>query len=166
MPNLLSGSARPVYIDNIWHRKNRWSLVAFSEFKFRLKLVSKETLQKVGYGNVRRYQLGIPIWRALSGLTEIEPEGIRYVASRDQTAVFIDVRDSEAFQAGTLAQAVNIPASLVGPGSGGQEIKDKEDEKRAASLQSATPTKADNPSHKEDFNSLLTSVATEKQSDD
>ena len=47
-----------------------------------------------------------------------------------------------------------------------QYFKDKEDGKRAASLQSATPTKADNPLHKEDFNSLLVSAATAKQSDD
>ena len=87
-------------------------------------------LLKAGYRNVRRYQLGIPVWRALGGLTEIEPEGIRYVLSRDQTAVFIDVRDSEAFQAGTLANARNIPASLVGPGSGGQEVKDAKQDGR------------------------------------
>ena len=36
----------------------------------------------------------------------------------------------------------------------------------ASQADSALPTKADNPSHKEDFNSLLTSVATAKKSGD
>lgn len=46
-----------------------------------------------GYTNVRRYQLGIPVWRALGGVTQIEPEGIRYVLEKDDSAVFIDARD-------------------------------------------------------------------------
>ena len=40
-----------------------------------------EELLAAGYTNVRRYQLGIPVWRALVGLTEIELDG---VASRPQ----------------------------------------------------------------------------------
>ena len=87
-------------------------------------------LLKVGYKNVRRYQLGIPVWRALGGLTVIEPEGISYILGRDQTAVFVDVRESDAFNASTLTGAVNVPASLVGPGSGGQEIKDAKNDGR------------------------------------
>ena len=87
-------------------------------------------LLKAGYKNVRRYQLGFPVWRALGGLTVIEPEGVRYVASRDQTAVFVDVRDTVNFAGGSLALAVNIPASLVEPGKGGQEIKDAKEDGR------------------------------------
>ena len=87
-------------------------------------------LAKAGYRNVRRYQLGIPVWRALGGLTVIEPEGIRHVEIRDQTAVFVDVRDATEFTAGTLGKAVNIPASLLGPGKGGQEIKDAKEDGR------------------------------------
>jgi hypothetical protein len=48
---------------------------------------------------VRRYQLGIPVWRALGGLTEIELEGLRYVLEGDRTAVFIDARDPKEFAA-------------------------------------------------------------------
>ena len=87
-------------------------------------------LFKAGYKNVQRYQLGIPVWRALGGLTVIELEGISYILSQDQTAVFVDVRESDAFNADTLTRAVNIPASLVGPGSGGQEIKDAKNDGR------------------------------------
>ena len=36
-------------------------------------------LVKAGYTHVRRYQLEIPVWRALGGLSEIELEGLRYV---------------------------------------------------------------------------------------
>ena len=38
-----------------------------------------EDLLAAGFTNVRRYQLGIPVWRALGGLTQIEPEGVRNV---------------------------------------------------------------------------------------
>jgi rhodanese-related sulfurtransferase len=49
-----------------------------------------EELLEAGYSNVRRYQLGIPVWRALGGVTEIEPEGLAYVLGADATAVVID----------------------------------------------------------------------------
>src|SRR5436190_15898851 len=35
-----------------------------------------EELITAGYGNVRRYQLGIPVWRALGGVTVIEPDAL------------------------------------------------------------------------------------------
>ncbi len=72
-----------------------------------------DELVEAGYRNVRRYQLGIPVWRALGEVTEIELEGIQYVLGRDQTAVLIDTRDAEQFRAGTTASARNIPASRV-----------------------------------------------------
>jgi rhodanese-related sulfurtransferase len=75
-----------------------------------------------GYTNVRRYQLGIPIWRVLVGLTEIELEGILYVVEKDQTAVLIDARDPEEFKTATIPGAVNIPFSGVKPGKN-DEIK-------------------------------------------
>ncbi|HWT85824.1 MAG TPA: rhodanese-like domain-containing protein, partial [Myxococcales bacterium] len=33
-------------------------------------------LRDDGFTNVRRYQLGIPTWRALGGITQIEPAGL------------------------------------------------------------------------------------------
>lgn len=81
-----------------------------------------DDLLAAGYTNVRRYQLGIPVWRALGEITEVELEGIHYVAGKDQTAVFIDTRDADQFKAGTLASARNIPASRVEPGKGGKEV--------------------------------------------
>jgi rhodanese-related sulfurtransferase len=47
-----------------------------------------EELLAAGYTNVRRYQLGIPVWRALVGVTEVELAGLLYVLKDDRTAVF------------------------------------------------------------------------------
>ena len=49
------------------------------------KRVSEELLA-AGFTNVRRYQLGIPVWRALVGLTEIELEAVQHVIQKDRTA--------------------------------------------------------------------------------
>jgi rhodanese-related sulfurtransferase len=80
-------------------------------------------LLAAGYTNVRRYQLGIPIWRILVGFTEIELEGILYVVRKDQTAVLIDARDFQRFKTGTIPGAANLPLSGVKPGKKDDEIK-------------------------------------------
>ena len=72
-----------------------------------------EALLEAGYTDVRRYQLGAPVWRALVGVMEIEPDGIRYVFENDQTAVWIDVRDSSEFREGSIPGARNLPQSGV-----------------------------------------------------
>ncbi len=82
-----------------------------------------EELLAAGYTNVRRYQLGIPIWRGLGGVCQIEPEGLRYVLRQDRTAIVIDARESKQFGAGTLPGARNIPRSLVLEGRDVGEIK-------------------------------------------
>ncbi|UCF82558.1 MAG: hypothetical protein JSV50_15370 [Desulfobacteraceae bacterium] len=76
-----------------------------------------------GYTNIRRYQLGIPIWRILVGFTEIELEGILYVVGKDHTAVLIDARDPQQFKTGTIPGAVNLPVSGLKPGKDEDEIK-------------------------------------------
>ena len=43
-----------------------------------------EMLVSSGYANVRRYQLGLPMWRTLSGPVEIELEGILRVYTIDR----------------------------------------------------------------------------------
>jgi rhodanese-related sulfurtransferase len=72
-----------------------------------------EELLEAGYTNVRRYQLGAPVWRALIGVMEIELDGIRYVRDADRTAVFIDARAAEEFQVGSLPGARSIPLADV-----------------------------------------------------
>jgi rhodanese-related sulfurtransferase len=72
-----------------------------------------DELVAAGYTGVRRYQLGIPVWRALVGVTQIEPEGIRHVREGDRTAVFFDARPAEEFKAGTLTGARHLPKAEV-----------------------------------------------------
>lgn len=89
-----------------------------------------DELLAAGYTNVRRYQLGIPVWRALGGLTEIEPDGLKHVVANDQTTVLIDVREADAFRSGTLYNARNIPRSGVLEGKDVGEVKRAKDDGR------------------------------------
>lgn len=68
-----------------------------------------EKLIAAGFTNVRRYQLGLPMWRALSGPVEIELEGILRVYKIDQTAVFFDARSEEEFSKQSLPGTYNVP---------------------------------------------------------
>src|SRR5262245_45815291 len=67
-----------------------------------------EELLAAGFTNVRRYQLGLPVWRALGGSTEIELEGIVRIFNVDRTAVFVDARTQEEFASGSLPGARNV----------------------------------------------------------
>ena len=67
-----------------------------------------EDLLSTGFTNVRRYQLGIPVWRALGGITQIEAEGARYVMQNDHTAVWLDTRSEADVQKGSLPGAKRI----------------------------------------------------------
>ena len=49
-------------------------------------------LLKRGYTGVRRYQLGLPLWRALGRTVQTDLEGYRYVFASDRTAVLVDAR--------------------------------------------------------------------------
>jgi len=69
-----------------------------------------EDLAKPGYTAVRRYQLGLPVWRALGNTAQTNLEGIRYVLQEDKTAVFVDARARAEFEAGSVAGAVNVRA--------------------------------------------------------
>jgi rhodanese-related sulfurtransferase len=72
-----------------------------------------EQLVGAGFTNVRRYQLGLPVWRALGGVTEIELDGIVRIFNVDRTAVFVDGRTTEEFSAGSLPGARNIPVGTT-----------------------------------------------------
>ena len=50
-------------------------------------------LAQAGYKTVRRYQLGIPMWRALGGVTQVEKEALLDLLARDKTAVLVDARE-------------------------------------------------------------------------
>jgi rhodanese-related sulfurtransferase len=67
-----------------------------------------DELAAAGFNNLRRYQLGIPVWRALGGVTQIEAEGVRYVMQSDHTAVWLDTRAPELFEKNTLPGAKRL----------------------------------------------------------
>ena len=67
-----------------------------------------EELKKQGYTNLRRYQLGLPVWRALGNTVQTDLPGVRYVLAGDKTAVWVDARSAEIFAKGSLPGAVNI----------------------------------------------------------
>jgi len=86
------------------------------------KRLSDELLAS-GYTNVRRYQLGMPVWRALGGIGQIERDGAALVARSDRSAVWIDVRASEEFSKGSLPGARSVPRGLVLAGKDTGELK-------------------------------------------
>jgi len=93
-----------------------------------------EELLAAGFTNVRRYQLGIPVWRALGGLTEIEVEAIQHVSRNDRTAVFLDARAPDEFGAGTVPGARSIPQSATQPGKDVGEVRRAKDDGRLPML--------------------------------
>ena len=74
-----------------------------------------EQLVNAGFTNVRRYQLGIPMWRALNGPVEIELEGILRVYKIDQTALFFDARSVEDFAKASLPEHTMCPPTRSRP---------------------------------------------------
>jgi rhodanese-related sulfurtransferase len=68
-----------------------------------------EQLLDAGFTNIQRYQLGMPIWRALGGPTEIELEGIVRNFHLDKTVVYFDARSPQEFAKGSLPGALNNP---------------------------------------------------------
>jgi rhodanese-related sulfurtransferase len=73
-------------------------------------------LVAAGFTNVTRYQLGIPVWRALGGPTAIELGGIVRIYGVDRTAVFFDGRSAREFARGSLPGAHNVPADELAEG--------------------------------------------------
>jgi len=67
-----------------------------------------EQLAKKGYTNLKRYQMGLPVWRAFGNTVETGAAGFKYIFSGDKTAVFVDARTTEKFKAGTVPGAVNV----------------------------------------------------------
>jgi rhodanese-related sulfurtransferase len=111
-------------IGRLLHRKRSAAVVLYCNGPHcgKSKRLAAE-LVAAGYPNVRRYQLGIPVWRALGGVCEIEAEGLRHVLGHDRTAVVIDTRSPGSFAAGSLPQARNIPRDLVLPGKDTGEVR-------------------------------------------
>ena len=80
-------------------------------------------LAAAGYRSVRRYQLGMPVWRALGHVAQIELEGAKRVMRNDLSAVLIDARAHAAFEVRTIARARNIPWDALLPAKDSGVIK-------------------------------------------
>jgi rhodanese-related sulfurtransferase len=65
-------------------------------------------LIQIGFTDVRRYQLGIPAWRALGGVTEVQKEALVELRSRDRSSVLVDAREPNASRK-PIPGAVSIP---------------------------------------------------------
>ncbi len=117
-------------IDRLLNSDKSKALIVYCNGPFcgKSKRLSTE-LTAAGW-NVRRYQLGIPTWRALVGLTQIEAETMSTVYKLDKTAVWIDVRGPADFAHKTIPGAVNIPRSLVTGIKDTGEIKNAKDDGR------------------------------------
>src|SRR5947208_15094756 len=72
------------------------------------KRVAKALHDNYGFTNVLRYQLGLPVWRALGNTVQTDLDGFAYIFNGDRTAVFVDARTPEVFRDDTVACAVNI----------------------------------------------------------
>lgn len=73
-------------------------------------------LAAAGFTSVKRYQLGISVWRALGGPTAVDASWVVNVATNDQTAILLDARSPAEFQAGSLPHAVSAPLDEVASG--------------------------------------------------
>ena len=75
-----------------------------------------DQLAEKGFTNVRRYQLGMPVWRALGGPVAVEIDGIARIIKADRTAVFLDGRAAADFARGSVAGAHNVPVEELASG--------------------------------------------------
>jgi rhodanese-related sulfurtransferase len=67
-----------------------------------------DDLLAAGFTEVRRYQLGMPVWRALGGVQQIELPALLEILEKDRTAVLLDARGAT-----TLPGARSLPLSDV-----------------------------------------------------
>jgi rhodanese-related sulfurtransferase len=118
-------------VGRVMHNDKAAPLVVYCNGPFcgKAKRLAEE-LVEAGYINVWRYQLGIPVWRALGGLCVIEAEGARHVLAGDHTAVFIDARQPAQYAAGSLPGARSIPAAELKPGKDQGVVKAAKDDGR------------------------------------
>ena len=70
-------------------------------------------LFKKGCANIKKYQDGLPVWRAFGNIAETTLAGFRYVFSSDKTAFFIDARSKEEFNSGSVPGAKNLQADEI-----------------------------------------------------
>ncbi len=89
-------------------------IIVYSDGPFcDLARARSEDLVRLGYTKVSRYQLGMPVWRALGNATETTLQGFRQIF-RSGNAVIVDARSRAEYSAGTIPTAVSIRAGEAG----------------------------------------------------
>src|SRR5215813_8993642 len=68
-----------------------------------------DDLIKLGYENVRRYQFGVPGWRALGGVMQVEKPALLRLLAQDATSVLVDGRANTGLKP-RMRNAVLIPS--------------------------------------------------------
>jgi len=81
----------------------------------------------MGYTHVRRYQLGLPVWRAFSETVQTDMPGVLYIHGGDRTAVWVDARTRSEFLAASIPGAVNVQKgeAVVANDDGRLPLQDK-----------------------------------------
>jgi len=89
------------------------SIVVYSNGPYceRARLRSEDLL-RLGYTRISRYQLGLPVWRALGNAAETSLQGFRQ-ATRDSNTFMVDARGRAEYAAGTVPGAQAVPAGEV-----------------------------------------------------
>jgi rhodanese-related sulfurtransferase len=72
-----------------------------------------EKLSQKGVTNIKKYQNGLPVWRAFGNTAETNPSGFKYIFLSDKTAVFVDARIKEEYKAGTVPGSVSLLAREI-----------------------------------------------------
>jgi rhodanese-related sulfurtransferase len=89
------------------------SIVLYSNGPFcDLARLRSEDLLRLGYSRISRYQLGLPVWRALGNSSETSLQGFRQLV-RDSNAVIVDARSRAQYAVGTVPGALPILAGEV-----------------------------------------------------
>jgi rhodanese-related sulfurtransferase len=104
------GSGKLVSID--LHLMLPDNLLTVPPYCHKVKRVAEQLFKK-GYTNIKRYQAGIPVWRAYGNTVQTDLAGCKYILPADKTAVWVDARPKAEFAKGTLPGAVSIQAGEV-----------------------------------------------------
>lgn len=89
-------------------------MVVYSDGPFcDLARLKSDALVHLGYLNVRRYQLGLPVWRILGNTAETSLQGVREIF-RSGNGVIVDARSRAEYLAGTIPTAQSILAGEAG----------------------------------------------------
>jgi len=99
------------------------SIVVYSNGPFCERARNRsEDLLRLGYTRISRYQLGLPVWRALGNTAETSLQGFRQVA-RDGNTFIVDARSRAEYTTGTVPGAQTILPGDVSNAEKGRRLR-------------------------------------------